>query len=62
MLLDLEKLRRDSIDLMAASASVYLTTFGLDGFPNARAMPNLRNRKQSLLSREDNIDNEAKAN
>ncbi len=43
--MNIEEIRKWSIDLMARSPAAYLTTVGPDGYPYTRAMLNLRNRK-----------------
>ncbi len=40
-----QKIKQASIEVMEASDAVYLTTYGLDGYPHTRAMLNLRNRE-----------------
>lgn len=44
--MNVDELKKASIDLMEISEAVYLTTIDRSGFPYTRAMLNLRNRKQ----------------
>ncbi len=44
--MDVEELKKTSVELMETAQAVYLTTHGPDGYPCTRAMLNLRNREQ----------------
>jgi general stress protein 26 len=44
--MDKEKAKMQCIQLMENAETVYLTTIDLEGFPNTRAMLNLRNKHQ----------------
>ncbi|MHC4696201.1 MAG: pyridoxamine 5'-phosphate oxidase family protein [Planctomycetota bacterium] len=41
-----QEIRQFSVDLMETAEAVYVTTIGCDGFPQTRAMFNLRNKAQ----------------
>jgi len=41
-----QEIRRFSLELMETAEAVYVTTIGRDGFPQTRAMFNLRNKAQ----------------
>jgi general stress protein 26 len=44
--MQIEELKRVSVALMETAEAAYLTTIGADGYPDTRAMLNLRNRGQ----------------
>ncbi|MFX1411417.1 MAG: pyridoxamine 5'-phosphate oxidase family protein [Promethearchaeota archaeon] len=44
--MELEEIKKQSLELIQTSKAVYLTTIDPDGFPITRAMFNLRNKEQ----------------
>ncbi|MFX1320492.1 MAG: pyridoxamine 5'-phosphate oxidase family protein [Promethearchaeota archaeon] len=44
--MDIEEVKKQSLELMETSKAAYLTTIDSDGFPITRAMFNLRNKEQ----------------
>lgn len=58
--MELEEVKKASVELMENSKAVYLTTVNSDGFPITRAMFNLKNKSQfqefsDFFSKTDNV-------